>query len=84
MRKATRYDLTFSNSSSEVGGGMISVNVVETALTTDEKVDILARPVIKIIENDQIMSWIMQFIVRNSTRKHLLLCGWLPVCLLLN
>ena len=30
------------------------------------------------------MSWIMQFIVRNSTRKHLLLCGWLPVCLLLN
>ena len=54
VRKATRYDLTFSNSSSEVGGGMISVNVVETALTTDEKVDILARPVIKIIENDQI------------------------------
>lgn len=35
VRKATRYDLTFSNSSSEVGGGMISVNVVETALTTD-------------------------------------------------
>lgn len=54
VRKATRYDLTFSNSSSEVGGGMISVDVVETALTSNENVNILARPVIKIIENEQI------------------------------
>lgn len=54
IKKATKYDLTFENPSPEVGGSMISVKVIETALTSDVNVELLARPLIKVIENANI------------------------------
>lgn len=51
VKKSTKYDLIFSNSPSEVGGGMVSVKVIETALSSDLNVELQARPVIKVIEN---------------------------------
>lgn len=54
VKKATKYDLTFENPSPEVGGGMISVKVIETALTSDVNIELLARPLIKVIENANI------------------------------
>lgn len=54
VKKATKYDLTFENPSPEVGGGMVSVSVIETALVSDLNIELLARPLIKVIENANI------------------------------
>ena len=54
VKKATKYDLTFENPSPEVGGGMISVSVIETALVSDLNIELIARPLIKVIENANI------------------------------
>lgn len=51
VKKATKYDLNFANQPSEVGGGMISIKVIETTLVSDINIELMARPVIKIIEN---------------------------------
>lgn len=54
VKRATKYELTFSNSSTEVGGGMVTVTVDETALSSDLNVELQARPVIKVIEGNNI------------------------------
>lgn len=51
VKKATKYDLTFENPSLEMGGGMISVTVKETALVSDLNIELMARPIIKVIES---------------------------------
>lgn len=51
VKKATKYDLTFENPSLEMGGGMISVTVKEAALVSDLNIELMARPVIKVIES---------------------------------
>lgn len=54
VKKSTKYVLTFSNSGSEVGGGMINVTVDESVISSDVEVGLMARPVIKLIEGDKV------------------------------
>lgn len=54
VKRSTKYELTFSNNPADTGGGMISVSVNETALISELDVQLMARPVIKVIENNNI------------------------------
>ena len=54
VKKSTKYVLTFSNTGSEVGGGLINVTVDESVISSDVEVGLMARPVIKLIEGDKV------------------------------
>lgn len=60
VKKATKYLLTFSNPTPDVGGAIISVSVVEKNLDTPDDnlvVELEARPVIKYSEDEALKIW---------------------------